>query len=91
MINFFRGSRRQLVAGTKTKHPALITTDFFQFLYKLDGFQLDSLTEVIQFKRGQPFKPFIEKLVRMRQEADLDPAKAPLGTVAKLTANSSYG
>lgn len=88
-LSIFRKSRVQLVAGTKTQDTTLSSTELFVFLANLPGFVLESITAVHQFKKAKPFAPFIDKLVKMRQDADKDPKLAPLGQASKLVANSS--
>lgn len=89
IVPCFRTSRVQMIAATKTAPNTLSSTELFVFLANLPGFVLEDISAVYQFKKAKPFAPFIEKLVKMRQDADKDPKLAPLGNAAKLVANSS--
>jgi len=66
----------------------LLSTDLLKW-YLEQGLVISKISEVIEYRRGQPFSSFANTVTEARKAGALDPALKILGDTEKLTGNSA--
>eukprot|EP00112_Aurelia_sp_Birch-Aquarium-sp1_P015902 Seg3562.6 transcript_id=Seg3562.6/GoldUCD/mRNA.D3Y31 product="Gastrula zinc finger protein XlCGF52.1" protein_id=Seg3562.6/GoldUCD/D3Y31 len=67
-----------------------LTCDSLRQLISM-GLKITKIYAYIRYKSFPLFKPFVDKITRLRMEGDTDPSKAIIATMAKLLGNSAFG
>ena len=67
-----------------------LTCDSIRQLVSM-GFKVTDIHSFIRYDSFPIFKPFVDKITRLRMQGDTDPSKAIIATMAKLLGNSAFG
>ena len=86
----FPSEGRKMVIDSYFGENVGITCESLKHLLEM-GLEVTKILAFIRYKPFPIFKPFVDKITRLRMQGDVDKDKAIIANIAKLLGNSAFG
>ena len=88
-VKFPEGGRRMVIDSYFGENVGMTCESIRQLVSM--GLNVTDIHSFIRYESFPIFKPFVDRITRLRMQGDTDPSKAIIATMAKLLGNSAFG